>query len=103
MIYFIFWVVFLLLAIVAVPLAMMLDGKSRQRVAYGGAYDESVGDEAMDDGAVGDDGLQPLDDDGFGAAEAVDDFGAEPIGGDDDFGGADFGGDDFSAFEEELK
>ena len=45
-----------------------------------------------------DEELQPMEGnaDEFGAAEAVDDFGGDPLG-----GGQDFGGEDFGAFEEE--
>ncbi len=112
MIYFIFWVVFLLLAIAAVPLAMMMENKARQSVAYddGTAGDGAVMDaEAVDADAEGEPQPQEPESDGFGAAEAADDFGGDPLAGDPmagdpmaggDFGGAEFGGDDFSAFEE---
>jgi hypothetical protein len=103
MIYFIGWVVFLLLAVVAVPVAMKLEGKSRQRVAYDGG-DEST-DQHADGAAENDDGeLQPLEDaaDGFGEAEAVDDFGGGDLGDGNDFGG-EMGAEDFGAFDEELK
>jgi hypothetical protein len=99
MIYFIGWVVFLLLAVVAVLVAMKLEGKSRQSVAYGG------GDEPTDEYA---DGLAGTDDnledagDGFGEAQPADDFGGGDLPDGNDFGG-EMGADDFGAFDEELK
>ena len=113
MLYFIVWVVFLLLAIIAVPVASMLD-KSKQSAAYADSYDESDpyadpdGAESLDDG--GD--LEPLEDDGFGGGDdgfggggASDGFGDVPEAGEADFGGggdfgdAELGDDDFAAFE----
>lgn len=96
MIFFILWVVFLLFAIIAVPIAAMLD-KKKQRAAYGdyhdGAEEEPYAGEAEEPMAV--------EDDGFGGAEQVeqveqadDGFGDGGFG-DGGFGDGGFGGDGF--------
>lgn len=93
MLYFIAWVVVMLAAIVAVPVASMLENRQR-RPSGGDAADRDEAELADDD-----DDLQPLDDDQGGLEEgAVDAEGQSP---EDAF---DTGApDDFSAFEEEFK
>ena len=91
MIFFILWVVFLLFAIIAVPIAAMLD-KKKQRAAYGdyhdGAEEEPYAGEAEEPMAV--------EDDGFGGAEHVEQVEQADDGfGDGGFGDGGFGGDGF--------
>ena len=91
MLFFIPWVVFLLLIIIAVPIAAMLDGR-KARSSYD-SYDSGMG------GEMDDESLEPLEDAGDGVLEegSIQEGGQDP---DDPFGtGAP---DDFSAFEEEF-
>ena len=90
MIFFLPWVVFILVAIMAVPIAHMMD-KKKARARFGDDHlDDAFGQ--MED----DDALQDVQEDNNMALEepeAVDNFGAEPLAAADGFD------DDLSAFE----
>ena len=80
MLYFIPWVVFILAAIIAVPIASMMDKKKA-----GASYIDSAQDDAFDEYSDEDESDEYQQD-----AEAVDDFGAEPLPADDAFGAEEF-------------
>ncbi len=94
MLYFIPWVVLLLLAIFAIPVAAMMEKRKLQS-----SYEGNVGGGGdMDDESL--EPMEPLDDDQGGVLEEgnIQEGGQDP---DDPFGtGAP---DDFSAFDEEFK
>jgi hypothetical protein len=96
MLYFVAWVVFLLLCIIALPVASVMD-KRKVHAGLSSAGETGFAESEFQDDFAGDEQAEPAEvqDDGFGGEQA---FPAEEM--------ADMGEpvqDDFSAFDEEFK
>jgi len=93
MFYFILWVVFLVVVILAVPVTLMLEKRQSGAGRSENAGDEEIADEEFVDETGEDASDREMVGDDFGGGDEVADFAdAAPAG-----------GDDFSAFEDEFK